>query len=213
MDSPTEADIQILRAFQKLVRRLYESNLVQKPPPRVRISRKFDCVGGKHEDHFEGYEADALQAQLPLLRQFIADGEKVQLGRVLNLVAWKCPEAELRRQAGEVKDAWQRLLRQEPDGFEQGVYGLTGTLLQECEKLFYGAEGLFHIDPHAAVSEPLTIFTGARLHLYLKGLISCLGEAHRIISVWLDNGVEQSPAQQQAAIAGGAAPSGEGSDD
>ena len=197
----TEAETQILRAFQKLVRRLFDSNLVRTPPPRVRISRKFDYVGGGHEDRFEGYDADALQAQLPLLRQFIEDGEKAQLGRVLNLVAWKCPDEELRRQAGDVKEQWHTLLKREPDSLEQGVYGLTDTLFQECRNLFYGAEGLYHVDPTASVTECQSVFTGARLHLYLRGLIGCLGESHRLISVWLDNGEQESPAQRQLSAA------------
>ncbi len=208
----TDAEIQVLKAFQKLVRRLYESNLVKKPPPRVRISRKFDCVGGGHEDRFEGYEADALQAQLPLLRQFIEDGEEAQLSRILNLVAWKCPDEEMRRRAGDVKEQWHTLLKREPDSFEQGVYGLTDTLLQECKNLFYGAEGLFHIDPTASVSDPLSVFTGARLHLYLRGLIGCLGESHRLISTWLGNDEQESPAQRQPSDAAAASQSIENND-
>ena len=201
-----------LLAFQRLVQRFKASKLCQVPPERVRISRKFDVVNGGVEDRLEGYDGDTLQAQLPLIRQFISDGEEVQLTRILGLIAWKCPKEELKQRAAGVRANWLQLLNRKPDDSYQGIYGLTESLLQECKGLFYGPDGLFHVDPSVAVTDPPAPFTGARLHLCLQGLIGCLEETRQVVVEWLEAD-GNAPVAQQPQVGSDMAHDGSNGDD
>ena len=182
----SEDERKALRAFQRIAQRLQNSNLVKKAPSRIRISRKFDGASGGCKDVVEGYEPDALQAQLPLLRQFILTRDKVELGRVLSLVRRRCQDEALRKRAKEVKKAWNQLLHEESKDTDLGIYGISGTLHEECLDLFYGADGLFHVDPSKDPPDQPDVFNGVKLRLYVRGLINCICETQWIVGSWLD---------------------------
>jgi hypothetical protein len=183
---PAEAE-NVLHAFRRLVEIVWKSNLATNPPPRVRLTRTIACEQSESKCEMTGFDTDLLEAQLPRLRQFWEarkDGSKsIRFERVMNIIGEHCTVPAIREKAAVLRKGWRALFDTEADQFDATIYQMQGTLEQECDELFYGFEGLFHVDPHAAKPEP-NPFRGGRLHLALRPMFVALGEAYRLVGQW-----------------------------
>jgi hypothetical protein len=194
---PAEAE-NVLRAFRRLVETVWKSKLARNPP-RVRLSRTIGTEESASKCEMEGFDVDLLEAQLPRLRQFLTDGTKgdksVRLERVINIVTRYCTNPDVQEEACALKRQWREIFHTEADQFEAAMYQMKGTLQEECEDLFYGFYGIFHINPHASSPEPNPFHSG-RFQLALRPMFILLGEAYRLVGRWrgwpdiLETGVE-----------------------
>lgn len=177
----------VLHAFRRLVENLWRSNLATSPPPRVRLSRTIGCDQAASKCELMGFDRDLLEAQLPRLRQLWVDGKEgsrsIRFERIMNIVGQYCTVPAIRGEAAALREQWRAILDTEADQFEMAIYQMQGTLLDECDELFYGADGLFHVDPHAPPPEP-NPFRSGRLQLALRPIFVALGEAYRLVGRW-----------------------------
>ena len=188
----TAEELAGLRVFLRHVRRLFASPLATQPPQKVQRSVYMDCINGETTHTWQGYDEERLLAQLPLLRQCLVTDAGTAFTNVCGLVIRKCPSQELRDLGKEVATTWKQILHSEPEDWDAAFFGERLTLHAELMEFFYGPKGLFHTAITDVVADDLTTSTPVRLHMSLSNLFRCLGNAHWIVTQWLE-GVDALP--------------------
>lgn len=195
MDSALSADeLTCLKVFLRHVRRLFASPLATHPPQKVQRSVHIDYITGETTHTWQGYDEERLLAQLPLLRQCLITDGGTGFTNVCGLVIRKCPTQELQVLGKDVAAAWKQILHSKPKDWDAAFFGDRLTLHEELMEFFYGPNGLFHTEITDVVPEDVATETPVRLHMSLSNLFRCLGNAHWIVTQWLESGVDPSDA-------------------
>ena len=182
-----------LKVFLRHVERLFASPLATQPPEKIKRSVYVNFITGEMTHTWHGYDEERLLAQLPLLRQCILDDKGTRFTGICGLIISRCPFPDLREWGRETARDWKRVFHSKPDDWDTAFYGDRLTLDGELMDFFYGPSGLFHTAITEEVPELLGATTPAKLHMSLGNIFRCLGNAHWIVTQWLDP--EYKPAQ------------------
>lgn len=196
-NSLTSHETNLFRAFQRQVHRLRKSTLLRSGKVSLKKRVDIDLVTGEKNLTFSGYDSDALQAQLPIFRQFILrrKNDEISFDRIANIVAHKCPRAELCEWIAEAKGLWANAWRRMPSLTDQSMFAVSTSLEEAVDKLFYGFGGLFHVDVNQPDEESATTtIEEALLHEGILHLWRCLNIVDSVIWWWLDQPTASVPA-------------------
>lgn len=182
----TEQELKALKLFLRHVSRLFATPLAKLPPEKVQRSVRIDYVTGESTHTWQGYDEERLLAQLPLIRQCLLTDFGTAFTNVCGLIIRKCPTEDLRDRGKEVAKAWKQILHSSPDDWDAVFFGDKRTLYEELMEFFYGMNGLFHTDDSEGDLEGVATGTPVRLHMSLSNLFRCLGNAHWIVTKWLE---------------------------
>jgi hypothetical protein len=190
----TEQETAILRAYQRQVNRLRGSNLGQSKNVAFSYSQTLSNLTGQVDSRYEGYEKDAFQAQLPILRQFLLQNDRVNFYRVHNLINQCCDRQELVDWTRYTLRRWKETLACAPIVDYFFLQSETQTVENAAQKLFHGPGGLFHANIHEPEEEENVRTTQeATLQSAFPQLFNCLHNLDRVIRLWLDEPNETVP--------------------
>lgn len=187
MAPPLTGDEELkLRAFHRLVDRLRKSAIGRQRKVQISTSTNFDFTTGEIATSMSGYDEEAFQAQLPILRQFMLNDD-VSFNHICNLLYQRCPRPELLAWVKEARKRWKENLAEVPEAMHRHLHQATTSLEEAVEKLFYGYGGLFHTDIKAP-DEEQNVATIERLllHKAFPKLCWCLNVIDSVIYWWLD---------------------------
>lgn len=183
----------ILRAFQRQVERLRQSRIVQSGAAAFKYTTKIDFLTGKIETDFEGYDADAFQSQLPILRQFILNDD-IRFNRVRKIIHRCCERKELLAWTEYVRVNWRTALARLPIDDHRFFHDAIDNVDNAVRKLFYGYGGLFHVDIHEpGEEEGVREIWEATLQHAFPYLWTCLNQLDSVLYLWLENPNEPVP--------------------
>ena len=194
MPDPLAADEELrLRAFHRQVDRLRKSAIGRQGRVQISTTTKFDFTTGEIATAFSGYDPDAFQAQLPILRQFMLNDD-IGFYRTCNLIYQRCTRAELLAWVREGRKRWQENLAEVPEAMHQHLHQVTSSLEDALHKLFYGYGGLFHTDIRAADEEAnVAVIEKLLLQKAFPKLCWCLNVIDSVIYWWLDEPTKTVP--------------------
>jgi hypothetical protein len=168
------------------VDRLRKSPIIQQQQLTLRQTTTFNFTNGEIAAAFSGYDPIQFQAQLPLLRQFLLQ-DAMNFGSICNIVYPKCNRDELRAWVAKARKRWYELLDELPSAVDQHLHGVSTSVDDALNKLFYGYGGLFHVDINAPdEKESVAAIEGALLHKAFPYLFWCLNVMDSVINWWLD---------------------------
>ena len=183
-----------LRAFHRQVERLRRSSIGRQGQVQVSSTTNFDFRTGNVTTTFTGFDQDAFQSQLPVLRQFVLN-DAVSFNHICNVIYQRCGRPELLAWVREARRRWNENLQQVPDAMHQHLHKATSSLEDAIEKLFYGYGGLFHVDIHAPKEEEnVAAVEQQLLHRAFPKMCWCLNVIDSVIYWWLDAPGETVPA-------------------
>ena len=184
---PTDEETKILRAFQRQVNRLRQSSIVQPGRVTFNYTTRITFPSGQAETCFEGYDPVAFQAQLPLLRQFMLQQDKISFRKIHNILYPCCDRAELLSWVRYAMKEWNETLAQLPREEHRYFRNTNQTVEEAVEKLFYGYGGLFHADlDDPAEEEEVREIQEATLQHAFPRLWNALHTLDSVIYLWLD---------------------------
>jgi hypothetical protein len=196
-----------LKVFLRHVERLFASPLAMQPPEKIKRSVYVNFITGEMTHTWHGYDEERLLAQLPLLRQCILTDSGTSFTGVCGLIISRCPFQELREWGRETAREWKLVFHSKPDDWDKAFYGDRLTLDGELMDFFYGPAGLFHTAIADEGPEDRDATTPAKLHMSLSNIFRCLGNAHWIVTQWLDPDFKSSQGSTEGK--GGSTPKGE----
>ncbi len=182
-----------LRAFQRQVKRLRQSSIVQSGNVTFRYSTKITFPTGEIDTGFEGYDKVAFQAQLPLLRQFLLQ-DSINFNRIHNLVNQCCDRQDLLDWTRYARTKWAETLARLPFDSHRFFHGADQNVEEAVEKLFYGYGGLFHVDINEPNEEEnVREIQEATLQNAFPYFWNCLNNLDSVIHIWLDEPAKTVP--------------------
>lgn len=135
---------------------------------QVSTTTKFDLTTA-----FTGYDPEAFQARLPILRQFIPD-DHVWFFPIRNILYQRCPRPESLAWVREARKRWQENSADVPEATHRHLRHATSSPDEALEKLVYGYGGLFPTAVNAADEEKnLAVIEQSLLHKALPDLCNC----------------------------------------
>jgi len=183
----TDEETLVLRAYQRQVNRLRQSSLFRTEKVAFRFSTKISFPTGEIDTTYEGYDKEAFQAQLPILRQFFLDQDSINFSRIHNLVNMCCDRQELVEWTRYTRRKWVEILARMPLGDSLFLPNETPNVEDAVEKLFYGYGGLFHVDIHQPDEEEnVRKLREATLQSVFPYFWNCLQNLNGVINLWLD---------------------------
>jgi hypothetical protein len=187
----TSDETLLLRAFQRQVERLRKSSILREGKINFKYSTKITFPSGEVQQSFEGYDKDAFQAQLPILRQFILQ-EKINFNRIHNIVNQCCERPDLLEWVGFARRQWDRTFTKLP---EDNYFRNQQLSVEEAtKKLFYGFGGLFHVDLNVPnEEEEVREIQEAIIQSAFPYLWNSLNNMDSVIHIWLDETTKPVP--------------------
>jgi hypothetical protein len=182
----TDEETRTLRAFHRQFDRIRRSAIGQQRNVRVSTTTQMNFQTGEITVSASGFDPEAFQSQLPILRQFILN-DPVNFGHVCNIIFQCCDRAELLDQVKEARRHWNEILAEVPEAIHQHLHQATDSLEDALKKLFYGYGGLFHVNIDAPEEEnSVSAIEQALLHRAFPKLGWCLNVLDSVIYWWLD---------------------------
>lgn len=189
----TDEQTRTLRAFHRQVDRLRHSSIGQQRKVQVSTATNFNFVTGEITTSSSGYDPEAFQSQLPILRQFILK-DPVNFGHICNIIYQCCDRQELLAWVREARQRWTEILDQVPELMHQHLHQATSSLEEALEKLFYGYGGLFHVNINAPEEEQsVSAIEQALLQRSFPKMCWCLNVLDSVIYWWLDEPTKPVP--------------------
>jgi hypothetical protein len=189
----TDEETRKLRAFHRQVDRLRKSTIGQQRKVQVATATHFNLVAGEITTSSSGYDPEAFQSQLPLLRQFVLN-DPVNFGHICNIIFQCCDRQELLAWVKEARKRWNEILAEVPEALHQHLHQATSSLEEALEKLFYGYGGLFHVNIDAPEEEQsVAAVEQALLHRSFPKMCRCLNVLDSVIYWWLDEPTKPVP--------------------
>ena len=177
----------ILRTYRRQVNRLRQSSIVQRGGITLKYSTKIDFPTGEIDTVFEGYDKEAFQAQLPLLRQFLLQ-DTINFNRIHNLVNQCCDRQDLLGWTRYAREKWTETLSRMPIDEHRFFHDANQTVEAAVKKLFYGYGGLFHADINEPdKEEEVREIQEATLQNAFPYFWNCLNNLDSVIHIWLEN--------------------------
>lgn len=183
-----------VRAFQRQVNRLRQSSIVQSGKAAFRYTTKITFPFGQIDTGFEGYDSVALQSQLPILRQFLLQQDKINFNRIHNIVNQCCDRQDLVEWARYARRKWIETMTRLPMDDHRYFHVANQTVEEAVEKLFYGYGGLFHANIHEPdEEEKVREIQEATLQHAFPYFWNCLNNLDSVIHIWLDDPTKAVP--------------------
>lgn len=209
VDGLTEQEMKVLRTFQRQVERLRGSSIVRQGKLTLKKTFGIDLATGEKTLTFSGYDPELFQAQLPLIRQFVLQQDQINFIRVCNLILRRCQRQVLKEWTTEAKRLWNESFRRVPEVNDQMLFGVTASLEESLDKLFYGFGGLFHANIDESDEESsVAAVKEALIHSEFPYLLRCLNIVDSVIWWWLDETTATVPTVDEIRLKDAAKESG-----
>lgn len=183
----------ILRAFQRQVNRLRQSSIVQSGKVSFKYSTTITFHSGEIDTSFAGYDPEAFQAALPILRQFFLQ-DHINFNRIHNILNQCCDRQDLLEWTRHARRKWLETLGRLPVDEHRYFHDAKDDVASAVQKLFYGYGGLFHADVHRPdEEEQVREIQEATLQNAFPFFWNCLNNLDSVIHIWLDEPMKPVP--------------------
>lgn len=183
----TPEELLILRAYQRQVERLRQSEIIQSGRVTFKYTTQLTFPTGEIATSFAGYDPVEFQSVLPVLRQFLLQQDAINFLRLHNLLNQCCDRPELLAWVRHARREWMKALSSLPIGEHRYFHDAKDDVEAAVQKLFYGYGGLFHVDlnqPQEA-NDVREIQEATLQHAFPR-LWNCLHTVDSVIHIWLD---------------------------
>lgn len=187
IDQIPQDDLKRLRAYQRQVEWLRNSKLLATGKVSFKFNTKHSFTTGETSFEFEGYDETEFLAVLPVLRQFVLQGEPVTLFGIHDVIMKHCERDELKDWVKSARSQWSETLNKIPS--DRLVFFHKSSSVDEViNHLFYGFGGLFHVDLDKPDNDEQTMMLmNAALQKAFPKMVNAIFNIDAVIHMWLDD--------------------------
>ncbi len=180
-------DLKRLRAYERQVEWLRNSKLLSTGKVSFKFNTKYSFTTGETSLEFEGYDETEFLAVLPVLRQFVLQGEPVTLYGIHDVIMKHCERKELTDWVKLARRQWSETLNKLPSD-RLVFFHKSSSVDDVIEHLFYGFGGLFHVDLDKPENDEQTIvLLNAALQKAFPKMVNSIFNIDAVIHMWLDD--------------------------
>lgn len=169
-------DRHLIKEFIRLAEELESRKLLEKEKFPIRFNEQFDTTSGTVKWTIEGPDEDLLRSALLDVRNLVADGSKVRLEQVLNILIKNSRGTAFVKEIHAIREDYLRALSEGPSGMK--FMGGPSMEPRKILNLLFNAE-YFHRDLEK-IEELLTHYHGLEMEtriLFLYGVQEVIAHA------------------------------------